>query len=65
MSLFGILGGGFQLSTFLAGFDYTELESIIGTADLKFNLYMTNEGIQIEIIDTTVDEKVQIGRAHV
>lgn len=56
MSLISFLGGDVPLSTFFAGFDYKELASIIGTADLKFNLYMTDEGIQIEVIDTTVDE---------
>ena len=44
---------------FLEAFDYTELESLIGTADLEMNLFMTNEGLQIEIVNTSTGEQMR------
>ena len=44
-------------SAFLEGFDYTELAAPIGTPDIELNLAMTNEGIQIEIVNTASGER--------
>ena len=44
-------------SQFLQGLDYTELKSAIGAPDLELNLTMTNEGIQLEVVNTSSGQK--------
>ena len=39
-------------SQFLQAVDFTELSAPIGTPDIEFNLYMTNEGLQFEWVNT-------------
>ncbi len=53
-------GPQIPMSQILNAFNYKELKSIIGTADLELNLYMTNEGVQIEIINTVLDNKTRM-----
>jgi len=38
---------------FLNGFDFDDLDDPIGNPDLELNLFMTDGGMQIEIVDTT------------
>ena len=47
-------------SVFLQGFKYEELDSLIGKADLEFNIYMTGQGMQIEIVNTSTGQKNRI-----
>ena len=44
---------------FLEAFDYTELDNPIGTPDLEMNLFMTDEGMQFEIVNTQSGERVR------
>ena len=46
-------------SQFLQGLDYTQLKSAIGTPDLELNLTMTNEGIQLEVVNTSSGQKTR------
>ena len=43
-------------STFLQGFEFEELETLIGKPDLELNFYMTNQGTQIEVINTATGD---------
>ena len=43
----------------MEAFDYTELESLIGNADVEINLVMTNEGLQMEIANTSTGEVIR------
>jgi hypothetical protein len=44
-------------SQFIEGLDVTDLEAIIGTPDMQLNLFMTNEGIQVEVVNTATGER--------
>ena len=44
-------------SQFLQGVDYTELKSAIGTPDMELNLVMTNEGMQLEVVNTSTGQR--------
>jgi hypothetical protein len=44
-------------SQFLQGLEYTDLNSTIGTPDLELNLIVTNEGLQLEITNTSSGQK--------
>lgn len=44
---------------FFEAYDYTELENPIGTPDVEMNLFMTNEGLQFEIVNTGSGERVR------
>ena len=46
-------------SQFLQGLDYTQLKSAIGTPDLELNLIMTNEGMQLEVVNTSSGQKTR------
>jgi hypothetical protein len=46
-------------SQFLQGLDYTQLKSAIGTPDLELNLTMTNEGMQLEVVNTSSGQKTR------
>jgi|SRR5437667_1569009 len=46
-------------SQFLQGLDYTQLKTAIGTPDLELNLVMTNEGIQLEVVNTSSGQKTR------
>lgn len=46
-------------SQFLEGVDYTELTNPIGTPDLELNLVMTNEGMQLEVVNTASGERTR------
>lgn len=46
-------------SQFLRGLDYTQLKSAIGTPDLELNLIMTNEGMQLEVVNTSSGQKTR------
>jgi hypothetical protein len=46
-------------SQFLQGLDYTQLKSAIGTPDLELNLFMTNEGMQFEVVNTSSGQKTR------
>lgn len=39
-------------SQFIAGYDFTDLKSAIGTPDFEINLFMTDEGMQFEFANT-------------
>lgn len=38
-------------SQFLQGLDYSQLKSAIGTPDLELNLVMTDDGMQLEVVN--------------
>ncbi len=42
---------------FLAAMDYTELDAAIGTPDLELNLVMTNNGMQVEVVNRTTGQR--------
>lgn len=44
-------------SQFLQAVDYTELKSAIGTPDMELNLVMTNEGMQLEVVNTASGQR--------
>jgi hypothetical protein len=44
-------------STFLAGYDYTELQAPIGTPDYEINIFMTDEGLQFEFVNTGTGQR--------
>ena len=44
---------------FIKAWDLTELEAPIGTPDLEVNLYMTAEGMQIEVVNTASGERTR------
>ena len=44
-------------SDFLTGLSITDLKSIIGTADLELNMFMTDEGLQFEIVNTGTNQR--------
>ena len=44
-------------SQFLQGLDYTELKSAIGTPDMELNLVMTNEGMQLDVVNTSTGQR--------
>ena len=46
-------------SQFLQGLDYTQLKTAIGTPDLELNLVMTNEGMQLEVVNTSSGQKTR------
>ncbi len=46
-------------SQFMQGLDYTELKSAIGTPDMELNLVMTNEGMQLEVVNTSSGQKTR------
>jgi hypothetical protein len=46
-------------SQFLQGLDYTQLRTAIGTPDLELNLVMTNEGMQLEVVNTSSGQKTR------
>ena len=43
---------GVTASQFLEAVDFTELAAPIGTPDVELNLFMTNEGLQFEWVNT-------------
>lgn len=49
-------------SAFLSGLSITDLQSIIGTADLELNLnlFMTDEGLQFEIVNTGTNQRSRV-----
>jgi hypothetical protein len=55
------LSGSYRVtaSQFLQGLDYTPLEAAIGTPDLELNLTMTNEGMQVEMVNTASGQKTR------
>jgi hypothetical protein len=46
-------------SQFLQGLDYTQLKTAIGTPDFELNLTMTNEGMQLEVVNTSSGQKTR------
>jgi hypothetical protein len=46
-------------SQFMQGLDYTQLKTAIGTPDLELNLVMTNEGMQLEVVNTSSGQKTR------
>ena len=44
-------------SDFLSGLSITDLKSIIGNADLELNMFMTDEGVQFEIVNTGTNQR--------
>ena len=48
---------GVTMSQFLDAYDSTDLDAPIGTPDLEVNLFMTEEGLQIEIVNTATGER--------
>jgi len=46
-------------SQFLQGLDYTELQKAIGTPDMELNLVMTNEGMQLEVVNTSSGQRTR------
>jgi len=55
----GVLSEAYNVpaSRFLDAVDYSELQAPIGTPDLELNLVMTNEGMQIEIVNTAASAR--------
>jgi hypothetical protein len=55
------LAEGYQVtaSQFMQGLDYTELKSAIGTPDMELNLVMTNEGMQLEVVNTSSGQRTR------
>ncbi len=41
----------------LDGLESTELEKPIGTPDMELNIFMTGEGIQVELVDTATGQR--------
>jgi len=46
-------------SQFMEGLDYTQLKTAIGTPDLELNLVMTNEGMQVGVVNTSSGQKTR------
>ena len=46
-------------SQFMQGLDYTQLKSAIGTPDLELNLVMTNEGMQLDVVNTASGQRTR------
>ncbi|MEM8558108.1 MAG: hypothetical protein AAGG50_09830 [Bacteroidota bacterium] len=44
-------------SAFLDGLDQEPLQALIGSADLEFNIYMTNEGVQFEVVAASANQR--------
>lgn len=57
--LFGAMAeaSGLGFSTFLEVFECDPIAAPIGTVDLELNLFMTAEGFQLEIVDTSTGER--------
>ena len=49
----------FSASQFMEGLDYTQLKTAIGTPDLELNLVMTNEGMQVGVVNTSSGQKTR------
>ena len=47
-------------SEFLQGFSSQTLTTPIGTADLELNFFMTNDGVQVEVVDTSTDTRNRV-----
>ena len=47
-------------SKFLQGFSSQTLSSPIGTPDLQLNFFMTDEGIQMEVVDTATNGRTRV-----
>lgn len=56
-----IFSDAYQVSAsdFLTGLSITNLKSIIGSADLELNMYMTDEGIQMEFVNTSTNQRTR------
>ena len=54
MTFVAALSEAYQVpaSQFLTGLDYSQLKSAIGTPDLELNLVMTDEGMQLEVVNS-------------
>ena len=48
------------MTEFLDAFDYTELDAPIGTPDYELNLRMTDEGMQLEFLNTATRDVTRI-----
>ena len=46
-------------SQFLQGLDYSQLKSAIGTPDLELNLVMTDEGMQLEVVNAPPGQRTR------
>ena len=46
-------------SQFLQGLDYSQLKSVIGTPDLELNLVMTDEGMQLEVVNAPPGQRTR------
>ena len=46
-------------SQFIQGLDYTQQKTAIVTPDLELNLVMTNEGMQLEVVNTSSGQKTR------
>ncbi|MCB9534494.1 MAG: hypothetical protein H6698_09390 [Myxococcales bacterium] len=50
---------GLSLSAFLEAFDCDPIGAPIGTVDMELNVYMTGDGFQLEIVDTTTGTRTR------